>query len=417
MELKNHLTFETAFSQYTATEIIGEGGAGRVYKAHDEAKNTYAIKILNAKNATRERIKRFKNEITFCEQNTHPHILKIIDNGPYKEGNIVLPFYVMQFYDSSLRRLIEAVIEYNAILPLFSQILDGVEAAHKLKAIHRDLKPENILYDSKNKALVVADFGIARFQEEELYTAVETKAADRLANFQYAAPEQRMRGAHVDEQADIYALGLMLNEMFTGVIPLGTSYKLIASVAQEYTYLDDLVSSMLRQSPQDRTSSIEVIKRELIGRKNDFVELQRLSEIRSTVIPSTEIDDPLIIDPPRLIDFDWQNGVLTLILSRPITDKWIQTFYRIDWRQSLMGKEPNTFTFNKTKGEVQVPAEEHQVQGIINHFKPWLPTTNNDYRQLIEQEKKAQEEKMRKELQEKIVKQEARERLKKTIKI
>ena len=69
-----------------------------------------------------------------------------------------------------------------------------MEAAHLKKVVHRDLKPENFLYSSSQNRIVVADFGIARFQEEELYTAVETKAEDRLANFQYASPEQRKRG-------------------------------------------------------------------------------------------------------------------------------------------------------------------------------------------------------------------------------
>ena len=85
-------------------------------------------------------------------------------------------------------------LKKDHILPLFSQLLNGVEAAHLRKVIHRDLKPENILYDPRGNRVIVADFGIAQFQEEELYTAVETKAEDRLANFQYAAPEQRKRG-------------------------------------------------------------------------------------------------------------------------------------------------------------------------------------------------------------------------------
>lgn len=75
---------------------------------------------------------------------------------------------------------------------------------------HRDLKPENILHDPIENRLVVSDFGIAHFTAELMHTLVETKLAERLANFHYAAPEQRRPGGLVDHRADIYALGLIL---------------------------------------------------------------------------------------------------------------------------------------------------------------------------------------------------------------
>ena len=417
MALKKQIIFQTAFETYTASDIIGQGGAGYVYKCQDSNGKLFAVKLLNAQNVTSDRLKRFRNEVLFCQQTDHPNVLKVLDDGPYSRGDKSVPFYVMPLYDSSLRDLMNKGIETDYVLPLFSQILNGVEAAHLKKVIHRDLKPENFLCSSTENRIIVADFGIASFQEENLYTAVETKAEDRLANFQYAAPEQRRRGMPIDQRADIYALGLILNEMFTGEIPQGTNYKTIASVASDCSYLDELVDSMIRQSPNDRPASIDSIKQELIGRKNEFIQRQQLSQLRNTVIPVSEIDDPLIAEPPRLVDFDWQNGLLTLTLSRSVTDKWIQTFYRINWRQSLMGKEPSAFTFSRTKTEVQIRAEERQVQDIINCFKPWLPTTNNDYKRIVEQEKKEREENLRRELEAKIAEQEARERLKKSVRL
>ena len=112
--------------------------------------------------------------------------------------------------------------------------------------------------------------------------------------------------------------------MFTNEVPQGTDYKTIQSVAPEFSYLDDLVSAMLRQSPSARPQSIEVIKRELIGRKQEFVTRQRISELKATVVPVTDLDDPLIADPPRLVDFDWDQGTLTLFFQRPVNPKWIQ---------------------------------------------------------------------------------------------
>ena len=375
MALKKKIVFQTAFETYSASDIIGQGGAGYVYKCQDVNGKAFAIKLLNPENVTNERQKRFKNEILFCQRTDHPNVLTILDDGPYLKDGKSVPFYVMPLYDWSLRDLLKKGIKLDQVLPLFSQLLDGVEAAHLEKVVHRDLKPENFLFDSSQNRIVVADFGIARFQEEELYTAVETKAEDRLANFQYAAPEQRKRGSETDIRTDIYALGLILNEMFTGEIPQGTSYKTIGSIAPQYLYLDELVALMIRQSSAEGPVAIDVVKKELIGRKNEFVQRQKLSELKNTVIPTHEVDDPLIADPPQLVDFDWENGLLTLILNRPVNDKWIQTFYHIDWRQSVMGKNPRAFNFSASKKEVQVSAEEHLVEDVINYFKPWIPTT------------------------------------------
>ena len=102
--------------------------------------------------------------------------------------------------------LLSQGIQPEKALMYFSQLLDGVVAAQLLEVVHRDLKPENILFDERNNKLLVTDFGIAQFKEEDLYTAVETKETDRLANFQYAAPEQRIRGGKVDHRAVILLL-------------------------------------------------------------------------------------------------------------------------------------------------------------------------------------------------------------------
>src|SRR4030043_581398 len=207
MELKKPLIFKTTFSVYVAKEIIGQGGSGRIFRALDEADNPWAIKLLDPQKLSKEGVKRFKNELTFCSNNKHPNVLTVVDHGIFVEDNklgISSPFYVMPVYSCSLRRLINDGIPKDKVLPYFSNILDGIEAAHLQRITHRDLKPENILCDETKNNLVIADFGIAQFEEEELFTAVETKDSERLANFQYAAPEQRGRGQRVDHRADIY---------------------------------------------------------------------------------------------------------------------------------------------------------------------------------------------------------------------
>ena len=219
-------------------------------------------------------------KLIFARGKTHTNIIRVIDAGAATIKSSKCPFYVMKRYSGTLRSHMRHLKPEEA-MHAFSQILDGVEAAHLAGVWHRDLKPENVLWNETDKVLAVADFGIAHFEEEEIYTAVETNIAARMANFQYSAPEQRVRGERVDFRADIFALGLILNELFTGEVPQGTGIKRIQDVCATYGYLDDIVESMIQQKPQNRPNSIEAVKKELIGRKNTFIALQKYDEAKS----------------------------------------------------------------------------------------------------------------------------------------
>lgn len=413
---KKRLIFHTASGSYNYLDTIGEGGSGRVFKVEDENKDIFAIKCIHPENLTQKRRKRFINELSFCRSSDHKNILKVLDWGSVEIKGKQCPFYVMKYYPATLKILMKEGIESNKILVYFSQILDGVEAAHLQGIWHRDLKPENILYDSSLNLLVVADFGIARFSEELLYTSIETQDTERLANFQYSAPEQRVRGQLVDYRADIYALGLMLNEMFTGALLQGTGYKKISDVVSDYSYLDDLIEEMVRQSPEDRPSSIEKIKNELIGRKNEFVYRQELNELKKRVIPSSEVVDPLIDDPIRLVNIDYRNGNLIFILSRPFNATWIRAFQNIHYRYALYGKEPSSFQFfdnNKARNTI----EESDVQKLVDHFKRYIELANESYKTIVNRQKREQEEAERQRLQEEIVEKERRQRVLKSVNV
>jgi serine/threonine protein kinase len=252
-------TVSTSYETYTIRKQIGQGVNGFVYQVTNSSGAEFALKLLDPRTATEEKRKRFRNELGFCERNNHKNIITVVDRGLFENA----PFYVMHCYGGSLRDLIRNPIEHQKVLPVFSQILDGVEAAHLQRVIHRDLKPENILFDQASETPVIADFGIAHFEEEDLLTAVETNDRGRLANFEYAAPEQCKRGQRVDHRADIYALGLILNEMFTGAVARGTNFKTITSIAPQYSYLDELVSQMLCNNPTDRPQTVGAVKRHL----------------------------------------------------------------------------------------------------------------------------------------------------------
>lgn len=409
------INFHTAFTTYTSTQLIGEGGSGYVYEVMDESNGIFAIKVLKKQNICEEKRKRFKNEIIFCERNTHPNIIKIIDYGSTNEDGIPIPFYVMPKFDSTLRKLMRNHLNPNQIISIFSQLLDGIEAAHLQGILHRDIKPENILFETSSSQLALSDFGIARFVEDEFFTAVETKDQDRLANFQYAAPEQRVRGKSVDYRADIYALGLILNEMFTHEIPQGTRYRKISSISSDFGYLDEIVDEMIRQSPDERIPSIKEVKNLLHIQGVANISNQRLSQYKNTVIQSNEIDDPLIINPLRIIDFEWENDELTLILNQKINYKWVSALNNMGSYTSLVGKGPEAFKF--VDNTAKVKAREYDVQSIINYFKSWIPLATEKYKQILLDEIQKREESERQILQKKIEAEETKIRLRENIKL
>jgi serine/threonine protein kinase len=414
MFLKTPLVFHTTFSQFTATDILGEGGAGRVYLATDDTDGAaVAIKLLNAVRSSKEKIRRFKNELTFCMRNKHTNILTVIDHGSYTEGSTRSPFYVMPRFDGSLRTLMDRGIAPPQVLNYFAKMVDGVEAAHLQKVIHRDLKPENILYEARSDNLVVADFGIARFEEEELFTLVETSPHTRLANFKYSAPEQRVRNGTVERTADIFALGLLLHEMFIGEVPQGTGYKRIADRYPDLAYIDRLVERMIRQAPADRFASVDEVKQALIAQKNEFVSQQRLSVLKQTVVPTADIDDPIISDPPRVIGCEWNGGTLVLRLSRPINQKWVWALQNMGNYSSLIGGEPERWQLSGAEARLAVRAEE--AQSAIDYFKGWLPQIGRKYEERIRQEKQQSEEHQRRILQEKIIEEEKRLKINQTL--
>jgi serine/threonine protein kinase len=190
-KLRKPISFETTFGTYIVDELLGEGGAGRVYGGVGLDQSAIAIKILSPEKATSDKRRRFKNEISFLLRNKHKNIVTVLDYG-VASGESGGPFYVMRRYRGNLRNLMSERIDPRDAMAIFSQILDGVEAAHLQNVIHRDLKPENILCDQNFATIAIADFGTARFTEYILATAIETGPSQRLANFNTPHPSNAL---------------------------------------------------------------------------------------------------------------------------------------------------------------------------------------------------------------------------------
>lgn len=237
---------------YSLTKNNVEGGSGIVWQAkvNNNDNPSCAIKFINS--SDKIKIERFDRELTFCKNNPNKNIVPIIADGEY-EGK---RYYIMHLYPKTLKDVINEEKNADVLIKYILQLCNAVKFIHKKDIIHRDIKPENILIDGKN--LVLADFGIAHFKDS--YSSL-TKSRDVLANRDYSAPEQRKKGNAKDIKmpADIYALGLILNECFTKQNPIGPYFKLIADDYPLYFQLDTLVANMTKQNQNDRFTIDDVI--------------------------------------------------------------------------------------------------------------------------------------------------------------
>lgn len=400
--------FTTAFGTYRAMTILGEGGSGKVFSTRSDDGNEYAVKLLDAAHASTEKARRFKNEILFGSQTRHKNLVSIVDYGVWDGEDNSQPFYVMPRYAGTLRHWLNAKPNIGQGLPMFSQILDGLEAAHQLGVVHRDIKPENILLASTGTPLI-ADFGIAHFTAEELATNIKTKLGSRLANFVYAAPEQRQQGRTVDNRADIFALGLILNEMFTGEVPQGTGYATISSRYPDFAFLDKLVTSMIAQRPEDRPPTIDEIKKNLIARRQEFVAQQKLDRLKQNVVPKIEIDDPIAQCPIDVIGGDWDGRNLIFKLSQEPPQLWVGLVAnRGNGMSYFMSYPPESIRFDRNKA--YWPSSQGTAQQQIEQFKQRVAYANTAYVHQLEENARRREEEARQKLQLEIDAEEQRTR-------
>lgn len=372
--LKKGTIVYSAFSGYAVEKQISQGGNGKVFLVHNEKGEKFALKAIDRNMTTSDKLKRFKNEISFCENNTNPHIIKILDHGTYWDDNVNLVFYIMPVYNMTLRDMMNEGIEPEKVLPLITQILSGLRYAHEKGVWHRDIKPENILIDRQGK-LVIADFGIAHFSADDLATIIETRKTDRLANFQYAAPEQRVRNGKVDGRADIYALGLIMNEMFTKTLPIGTNYTKIGDVNRNYSWLDSVVDLMLQQKPEERPYPTSNIATRILAAQNEWSSSQELLHL-SEEKPNDE--EPYQMELPTIRDCQYDRGELKIYLDG-MEYYWFEVWFGILQSGQYPHGEVIGYGPNKLRHYapdcISMPlsiSSESQLTTIARHIKNWL---------------------------------------------
>lgn len=203
---------------YTIKKLVGAGGMGRVYLAlHPEIGSRVAIKVFSKDwNARPELVARFFAEARATNVIAHENIVNVLDVGRLEDER---PYMVMEFLSGSpLSRLVSAnSIDDSQVRQIMLDVLSALDAAHKSKIIHRDLKPDNIFVSPEGRATLL-DFGIAKLVPEIIGDSAPTATGTILGTPHYMSPEQAI-GDPIDTRTDIYAMGIILYECFTGQRP------------------------------------------------------------------------------------------------------------------------------------------------------------------------------------------------------
>jgi serine/threonine-protein kinase len=194
--------------RYRIAGLLGRGGMGEVYRATDlTLGQSVALKFLPEATARDERVlARFYNEVRVARQVTHPNVCRVYDIGQLGDT----PYISMEYVDgedlaSLLRRI--GRLPGDKAMEIARKLCSGLAAAHEKGVLHRDLKPANVMIDGRGN-VVVMDFGLAGLADE-LQSDVHSGTPA------YMSPEQ-LAGTEVTARSDIYALGLVLYELFTG---------------------------------------------------------------------------------------------------------------------------------------------------------------------------------------------------------
>lgn len=268
-------------NRFQVLKEIGRGGMGVVFQAYDkQLKEQVAIKVLSPLlSHDTEALERLKREVSAARRVTHTNVIRIHD---ITETNQLYYVSMEYFNGISLKEFIRQTGALSAMqaTQIASQICDGLEAAHQQGVIHRDLKSQNIIINTANQVKII-DFGLARTAHLDGMTV----SGLIMGTPEYMAPEQ-VSGKRVDERADIYSLGVILYELFTGRLPFTGD----SAISVGFKQIKDDPPSPRSINPQISEEVQKVILKAL--EKDPFARHRNVTELKKAL--EVAVRDPML---------------------------------------------------------------------------------------------------------------------------
>jgi serine/threonine-protein kinase len=274
--LGDRLLHTTVDERYEVMELLGEGGMGHVYEVrHVALDRRFAMKILRRDLARDEELAgRFIQEARATASVRHPNVVEITDFGSMPDG---IPYFVMELL---VGQTLGEVIKTGGPIParravkILRQVASALSAAHSAGIVHRDLKPENVFLvggvagGAASDDVRVVDFGAAKI----IGSSRVTRQGVVFGTPHYMSPEQAS-GQPVDHRADLYSLGIIMYEMFTGRVPFEADTYMgvltqhmfvqplrpseVHPAARELGALEEITMVCLAKKPEERYGSMD----------------------------------------------------------------------------------------------------------------------------------------------------------------
>jgi len=298
--------------RYALLELLGRGGMGEAYLAHDPRLNRQITLKLLLPDLTGdpERLRRFRQEARAASAISHPNVAHIYEISEAEGHHFIAMEYVA---GKTLRQMLkQGALDTTTTLDIAIQTASALAAAHKAGVIHRDVKPENIMLRDDGYVKVL-DFGLAKLTESRearldaeasTHASVHTELGLLMGTSHYMSPEQ-VRGQAVDERTDLWSLGVVLYEMLGGSRPFpGRAVNEIISAILERepetlnhlsVELQELLGKALQKQPERRYQNAESMLADL-RRINRQLEQQQNYTLAAVTPTSTKLPDQLSPD-------------------------------------------------------------------------------------------------------------------------
>ncbi|MCY1044739.1 serine/threonine-protein kinase [Corallococcus sp. bb12-1] len=276
---------KTIASKYRVEALIGEGGMGKVYRARQLALDKVVVlKVLRHTLLSDERtVARFQREAKAASRLNHPNSISVLDFGQADDGALFIAMEYVSGQDLHQILSREWPLGEARVVRIAVQILNALSDAHGAGVIHRDLKPENIMVEQRRNEpdfVKVLDFGIAKITDVQDEGPALTRAGFVCGTPEYMSPEQA-RGAVLDYRSDLYAVGVILYQLITGLLPfesdsaVGFATKHLTEEppppsrrrpeARISPGMERLILRVLSKDPDDRPANAAAFKAELLA--------------------------------------------------------------------------------------------------------------------------------------------------------